>query len=182
MHTFHKRSSRHFTSLHFSSVPIFTFFHIQTLCHHASNPLHFTSVHSPFFTFFQFQTFCHHTSNPLHFTSLQFTPHFLLSSTFRRFVITLQIHFTSLPIFYFLPHLDALSSRFKSTSLHFTSVHSPFFTFFHIQTFSYHASNPLHFTPHFLLSSTFRRFVITLQIHFTSLHFLMRGRAEMYKI
>jgi len=32
-----------------------------------------------------------------------------------------SLHFSSLPIFHFLPLLDVLPSRFKSTSLHFTS-------------------------------------------------------------
>ena len=48
--------------------------------------------------------------------------------------------FTSLLVFHLPPLLDVLSSRFKS----------------------------LHFTPHFSLTTTFRRFIIALQI--TSLH------------
>jgi len=184
--------------------------------------LHFISLHFTSLPIFQFRPLSKVLSS--RFKSVHFTPNFSLPATFRRFVITLQIrslHFTSLPFFisghvqtfyrhasnpftslHFTPHFSLpatfrlLSSRFKSVQ--FTSLHSPFFTPGHFQTFYHHASNPftslhftpifhfrplsdflsprfksihftsLHFTPHFSLPATFRRFILTLQIR--SLH------------
>jgi hypothetical protein len=54
IHTFHQRSSLHFTSLHFPS-------------------LHFTTLQSSFFASLNVLTFRHHPSKPLHFPSLHFT-------------------------------------------------------------------------------------------------------------
>ena len=60
MHTFHQRSSLHFTSLHFTTLRF-------TLLHLTSLPV--TSLHSQFCTSLHFWTFRHHASLNLHFSS-----------------------------------------------------------------------------------------------------------------
>ena len=89
-----------------------------------------------------------HQRSSLHFTSLLFSslPLFSFPSTFRRFIITLQIHsvqftslhFTSLlftPLFSFPSTFRLLSSRFKS--LHFTSLHMTSLIITFLTLFSY---------------------------------------------
>ena len=106
---FHRRSSLHFPSFHFTSLPFtshhFTSLHVTSL---PFTPFHFTSLH---FTSLPFTS--------LHFTSLHTISHHFTSH-----------HFTSLPF---------PSHRFPSlhiTSLYITSLHFTPLHFTSLQTLS----------------------------------------------
>ena len=101
----------------------------------------------------------YHRRSSLHFTSLLTTPHFSLPSTYRRFMITLQIHFTLLLHFTSLHYTSLHFTSLHFTSLHFTTLH---FTTLHFTSLHY---TSLHYTTLHFTSLTITLLTLFLKIY-----------------